>query len=111
MSNRLEQEFPEVSWRALPPIGPGGVSPEVMRQCLQRGRELRNEAMRNSFRAGGAAVVRAVGALMALIRCSGQAARRARPGRPGALRVTVAPHASFIPADAGANRRRPAACC
>ena len=34
MCNRLELEFPEVAWRALPPTGPGRVPPEVTRQCL-----------------------------------------------------------------------------
>lgn len=68
MCNRLELEFPEVAWRALPPTGPGRVPPEVMRQCLDRGRELRAQAVRRSLRAGGAAVVRRLGALIALSR-------------------------------------------
>jgi hypothetical protein len=69
MSNRLEQEFPEVAWRAMPPVGPGGVPAEVMRECLERGRQLRNQAMRNGLRTGGTAVIRGIGVLMALIRC------------------------------------------
>ena len=67
MCNRLELEFPEVAWRALPPTGPGRVPPEVMRQCLDRGRELRAGGAAQPAR-GGAAVVRRLGALIALSR-------------------------------------------
>jgi hypothetical protein len=58
MSNRLEQEFPELTWPATPPIGPGGVPPQVIRACVERGRELRSRAVRNSARSAGAALVR-----------------------------------------------------
>ena len=99
MSNRLEQEFPEVAWRAMPPVGPGGVPPEVMRQCLERGRELHNQALRTSAWAGGAAVVRAAVSLRALIRSAAQCLvrhRHARLGRLSALRLTVALPGRFI---------------
>jgi hypothetical protein len=81
MSNRLEQEFPEVSWSAMPPIGPGGVPPEAMRQYLERGRQLRSRALRSSLRAGGAAVVRGVVSLVTVIRCAAHALVRRRPAR------------------------------
>jgi hypothetical protein len=81
MSNRLEQEFPEVAWQALPPIGPGGVPPEAMRHYLERGRQLRSRTLRNSLRAGGAAVVRGGVSLVTVIRCAAHALVRRRPAR------------------------------
>jgi hypothetical protein len=78
MSNRLEQEFPEVTWSATPPIGPGGVPPDLMRECLYRARQLRSQAIRNGVRAGGAAVVRGVVRLAAFIRCTARALARRR---------------------------------
>ena len=81
MSNRLEQEFPEVAWQAMPPVGPGGVPPEVMRRYLERGRQLRSRALRSSVRAGGAAVVRGVVSFVTFIRCAGHALVRRRPAR------------------------------
>jgi hypothetical protein len=73
MSNRLEQEFPEVTWSATPPIGPGGVPPDLMREYLYRARQLRSQAIRNSVRAGGAAVAQGVVWLTAFTRCTARA--------------------------------------
>jgi hypothetical protein len=42
MSNRLEQEFPHTSWRAIPPVGPRGRDQEVRRRPIARGHELRH---------------------------------------------------------------------
>jgi hypothetical protein len=81
MSNRLEQEFPEVAWQAIPPVGPGGVPPEAMRQYLERGRQLRSRALRDSARAGGAAVVRGFAWLVAFLRRAARALVRRRPAR------------------------------
>ena len=81
MSNRLEQEFPKLAWQPRPPIGPGGVPPEAMRECLERGRQLRNQALRYSLRAGRAAVARDVATLVAVIRCGAQALARRRHAR------------------------------
>jgi hypothetical protein len=78
MSNRLEQEFPEVTWSATPPIGPGGVPPDLMREYLERGRQLRSQAIRNGVRAGGAAAVRGVVWLAAFIRCTALALAKRR---------------------------------
>jgi hypothetical protein len=81
MSNRLEQEFPEVTWSATPPIGPGGVPPATMRHYLERGRQLRNQAIRHGVRAGGAAVLRGLVPLVAFIRCAAHALVTRRPAR------------------------------
>jgi hypothetical protein len=81
MSNRFEQEFPEVTWSAMPPIGPGGVPPEAMRQYLERGRQRRSRALRHSVRAGAAAVVRGLLSLVTFLRCAAHALVRRRPAR------------------------------
>ena len=81
MPNRLEQEFPEVTWSAMPPIGPGGVPPEAMREYLERGRQLRNHAIRNGLRASGAAARRGLISLAAFLRCAAHALVRRRPAR------------------------------
>lgn len=73
MANRLEQEFPNLVWEPMPPIGSGGVSPEAMREYLERGRQLRNQALRSSLRVGWPAMARGVVLLMALIRSGTQA--------------------------------------
>lgn len=85
MANRLEQEFPEVTWSAMPPIGPAGLPPEVVRRYLERGRQLRNQAIRHSVRALRAAV------LLRLVvpRLSSGAQSMLASG--GALRVTAGP--------------------
>ena len=76
MSNRLEQEFPEVTWSAMPPIGPGSMPPEMMREYLERGRQLRNQAIRNSIRTAEAAALRGRVSLAAFIRCAAHALTR-----------------------------------
>lgn len=81
MSNRLEQEFPEVTWSAMPPIGPADLPAEVIRGYLERGRQLRNQAIRHSVRAGGAAVLRGLVVSAAFIRCAAHALIRRRPAR------------------------------
>ena len=81
MSNRLEQEFPEVTWSAMPPVGPGGVPPETMRHYLERGRQLRNQAIRHGVRTGGAAVLRGLVSFIVFIRCAAHALARRRPAR------------------------------
>lgn len=81
MSNRLEEEFPEVGWQAMPPLAPGGVPLEVMRQCLERGRRLRSRALRHSLRTGGAAVLRGLARAVTFLRCASLALVRRRPAR------------------------------
>jgi hypothetical protein len=81
MSNRLEQEFPEVTWSAMPPIGPGGVPPEAVREYLERGRQLRNQAIRHGVRAGGAALLRGFVSFVVFIWCAARALVRRRPAR------------------------------
>ena len=65
MSNRLEQEFPSTSWRAAAPIGMRGLDPDLVRRGLDRGRRLRNQAIRDSLRRGIAAVARMTGGAIA----------------------------------------------
>jgi hypothetical protein len=60
MSNRLEQEFPEVAWAAMLRIGRGGVPVEVMEAYMARGRALRSQAVRAGMRAAAAAIARGV---------------------------------------------------
>ena len=79
MPNRLEQEFPEVAWQAMPPVGPGGVPPEMMRAYLERGRQLHSRVLRGSVRAGGAAVVRRLVSVVTFTRCAAHALVRRRP--------------------------------
>lgn len=81
MANRLEQEFPEVTWSAMPPIGPAGLPPEVVRRYLERGRQLRNQAIRHSVRALRAAVLRRLVVSATFIRCAVHACVRRRPAR------------------------------
>jgi hypothetical protein len=82
MSNRLEQEFPELTWLAMPPLGPGGVSPQVIRASVERGRALRSRAIRNSARSTGTVLVRQLRAAVALVRCAVRGlAKRPSPER------------------------------
>lgn len=73
MANRLEQEFPRIRWQATAPLGPGGASPEIVQQYIERGRHLRSRALRQSARA----VVRAPRLSIAFFRrmIAGAAAR------------------------------------
>jgi hypothetical protein len=79
MGNRLEQEFPHVAWQAMPPIGPRGIPPELIRNRLECGRQLRNQAIRNGLRAGGTAVLGVLVSVAAFIRCA--ASPKRHPGR------------------------------
>ena len=81
MSNRLEQEFPEAAWQAMPPIGLAGLPPEVIRGYLERGRQLRNQAIRHTVQVGGAAVFRGLVSPVAFIRCAAHALVGRRPAR------------------------------
>ena len=81
MSNRLEQEFPQLTWQAVPPTGPGGVSPEIVRSYLERGRRLRSRAIRNSGRAAGTALVHTLRAATAFVRSAGRRSVRRPPER------------------------------
>jgi hypothetical protein len=82
VSNRLEQEFPRTTWQAVPPLGPGGVPLEVVRQYMARGRQLRNRALRQGARAAGGAVLRGLGAVMAFVRGTARGLPRRRPPEP-----------------------------
>jgi hypothetical protein len=59
MANRLEQEFPKTSWRAVPPVGPRGRERDVVRRYVARGHELRSQAVRESLRGAGVGMARA----------------------------------------------------
>lgn len=67
MPNQLEQEFPEITWQAIPPLGPRGVPPEVIRGYMERGRRLHSRAIRSSARAAGAALRRGLVAAVAVV--------------------------------------------
>jgi hypothetical protein len=70
MSNRLEQEFPHTSWRAIPPVGPRGLGQDALGRSIARGHELRSRAVGKSMRVAGAGLARAAVALAALVRCA-----------------------------------------
>ncbi len=74
MSNRLEREFPTVRWQAVPA---GGIDHEVVRRAIERGRQLRSEAIRRSGRATFDAVQRGLARATTFLRCraSGLAGR------------------------------------
>jgi hypothetical protein len=65
MVNRLEQEFPRSSWRAAPPSGARGLNADLVQRSLDRGRRLRNRAIRTSFRRGIAVVAQTIHAAIA----------------------------------------------
>lgn len=67
MSNRLEHEFPAVRWRAVPP---GGIDPELIRRYVERGRQLRSEAIRRSGRSAFGAMRRGLARATAWARCT-----------------------------------------
>jgi hypothetical protein len=67
MSNRLEREFPDTRWQAVPPpIGPDG-----LQHYLERGRQLRAEAMRDALRRAAAGVRRVGWHVLNFVRCAG----------------------------------------
>jgi hypothetical protein len=70
MSNRLEQEFPRTSWRAIPPVGPRGLD-TALRRSIARGRELRSQAVRKSARGVIVAAARGFVAVAAFVRRPG----------------------------------------
>jgi hypothetical protein len=70
MSNRLEQEFPHISWLAIPPAGPHGLEQDAFSRCIARGHELRSQAVGKSMRVAGAGLARAAVALAAFVRCA-----------------------------------------
>jgi hypothetical protein len=68
MSNRLEQEFPKILWRASPQLAGGGIPVEVMRAYMERARALRSRVIRRSARRAAAALPGALLAPVALLR-------------------------------------------
>jgi hypothetical protein len=75
MSNRLEEEFPHTSWRAIPPVGLRGLDQDLLRRYIARGHVLRSRAVGRGVHTAGAGLARVVVALAALVRC-------AAPGLP-----------------------------
>jgi hypothetical protein len=55
MSNRLEQEFPDTGWHAVPQIGAPVLDRDPVQRGVDRGRRLRAQAIRSSARDGTAA--------------------------------------------------------
>jgi hypothetical protein len=76
MSNRLEQEFPDTSWRAVPPVGPRGLERDVVRRYVARGHQLRSQAIQKALHDANAAVVRALVRVAAFVRCAHGFTRR-----------------------------------
>jgi hypothetical protein len=66
MANRFEHEFPSIRWQAVP----DDVERETIRRAVERGRQLRAEAIRHGGRAGLRALRSALGRAMALVRCT-----------------------------------------
>jgi hypothetical protein len=94
MSNRLEQEFPEVAWRASPPLA-AGVPVEVMRAHMERARALRRRTVRRSARRAAAGLLGALVAAVAFVRRASHGLferagpRAPLPDPPSAQRVIV----------------------
>jgi hypothetical protein len=94
MSNRLEQEFPQITWRVSPPLV-AGVPVEVMRAHMERARALRRRAMRRSLRRAAAGLLGALRAAPAFVRHASHGLferagpRAPRPGPAGAQRVIM----------------------
>jgi hypothetical protein len=65
MANRLEQEFPRSSWRAALPSGARGLDPDLVLRSLDRGRRLRNQAIRTGVRRGIAVAAQTIHAAIA----------------------------------------------
>ena len=83
MSNRLDQEFPESPWQAVPPIGPDGIQ-----LYLERGRQLRAETLAAGARAVAGALVAAFRAVVRFVRYAGYGIAK-RP--PESTYATTAP--------------------
>ena len=84
MSNRLEQEFPHTSWRAIPPVGLRGLDPDVQGRSIARGHELRSWAVGRSTCVAGAGLARAAVALAALVRGAAPGLAQLPPGQGAA---------------------------
>jgi hypothetical protein len=67
MSNRLEQEFPQTTWRVSPPLV-AGVPVELVRTHMERARALRRRVVRRSVRRAAAGFVRGLLAAAASVR-------------------------------------------
>ena len=67
MANHLEHEFPAVRWQAVPSRG---IDRELVRRYVERGRQLRSEAIRRGGRAAFAVLDRAVLRVVSLVRCT-----------------------------------------
>ena len=67
MTNRFEREFPSVRWQAVPPRG---VDHEPVRRAIERGRQLRSEAIRRSGRAAAGALCAGLARAVTLVRCT-----------------------------------------
>jgi hypothetical protein len=76
MSNRLEREFPHTAWQPVPPIGPDGIQP-----YLDRGRQLRAEALNRTLRAGVAGLARLSRRLLTFARFAAYGADKRWPLR------------------------------
>ena len=69
MSNRLDHEFPQTHWQAVPPIGPDG-----HQLYLQRARQARAEAMAAGTRWLARSLVAAFRAVANFVRCAAHGA-------------------------------------
>jgi hypothetical protein len=67
MANHLEHEFPAVRWQAVPRCR---VDHELVRRYVERGRQLRSEAIRRSGRATFRAVRQGAARTLAFLRCT-----------------------------------------
>jgi hypothetical protein len=67
MANRLEHEFPAVRWQAVPSAG---LDHAVVRRAIERGRQLRSEAIRRSGQAAFGAARRGLARGVAFLRCT-----------------------------------------
>jgi hypothetical protein len=78
MSNRFEREFPDTAWQLVPPpIGPDGIQ-----RYLERGRQLRAEAMNRAVRSAAAGLGKLARHILNFVRCAayGAAQRVPEPG-------------------------------
>jgi hypothetical protein len=87
MSNRLDHEFPQTHWQAVPPIGPDG-----HQIYLQRARQARAEAMAAGARWLGGALVAALRAIAEFVRYTGHGIAKRPPegtyATTGPIRLT-----------------------
>jgi hypothetical protein len=83
MSNRLDQEFPQGRWQAVPPIGPDGVQ-----LYLERGRQLRAEAFAYGLRRAARVLIASLRAVTRFVHYAGYGIAK-RP--PEGTYATTAP--------------------